>query len=44
MLSENFSITALKHEYGLFLDLKILGFPKYIEYFKNPELIIQIER
>lgn len=43
-LPEEFSISALKHEYGHFVDHKNLGFPRHIEYFKNPQLIIATER
>lgn len=44
LLPEEFSISALRHEYGHFLDHQELGFPKYVEYFKNPELIVATER
>lgn len=43
-LPEDFSISALRHEYGHFIDHKNLGFPKHIEYFERPELIIATER
>ncbi len=44
LLPNNFSISALRHEYGHFLDHKALGSPRYIEYFKKPELIVSTER
>ncbi|WP_157838874.1 hypothetical protein [Achromobacter sp. DH1f] len=44
MLPSEFSISALRHEYGHFLDHQALGFPRCVEYFKNPELIIATER
>jgi len=44
LLPNEFSISALRHEYGHFLDHKALGSPRYIEYFQKPELIIQTER
>lgn len=44
LLPNEFSISALRHEYGHFLDHQALGSPKYIEYFKNPELIVATER
>ncbi|MCD4498302.1 LysM peptidoglycan-binding domain-containing protein [Chromobacterium vaccinii] len=44
LLPEDFSISALRHEYGHFLDHQALGYPRYIEYFKSPELIVATER
>ncbi len=44
LLPEKFSISALRHESGHFFDHKALGFPRYIEYFKKPELILSTER
>jgi hypothetical protein len=44
LLPEDFSISALRHEYGHFSDHKRLGFPRHIEYFKRPELIVATER
>lgn len=39
-LSEQFSISALRHEYGHFLDHKSLGYPKFIDYIKNPNVFL----
>tara|TARA_B100000745_G_scaffold219121_1_gene145862 strand:+ start:177 stop:839 length:663 start_codon:yes stop_codon:yes gene_type:complete len=44
LLPNEFSISALRHEYGHFLDHQALGSPRYIEYFKKPELILSTER
>ncbi len=44
LLPNEFSISALRHEYGHFLDHQALGYPRYIEYFKKPELILSTER
>ncbi len=43
-LPEQFSISALRHEYGHFLDHKSLGYPKFIDYMKNPSFRVQSER
>jgi len=43
-LPEEFSISALRHEYGHFIDHQALGSPRYIEYFQQPELIVATER
>jgi hypothetical protein len=44
LLPNEFSISALRHEYGHFLDHQALGSPRYMEYFKKPELILSTER
>jgi hypothetical protein len=43
-LPEEFSISALRHEYGHFLDHKALDYPRRIKYFEQPELIVKTER
>jgi|GEM_PF-2044187 len=40
----DFSISALRHEYGHFLDHKALGYPTFGEYFAKPELWLASER
>jgi hypothetical protein len=44
LLPDEFSISALRHEYGHFLDHQALGNPRYINYFENPRLIVNTER
>ena len=44
LLPDEFSISALRHEYGHFLDHQALGNPRYIKYFENPRLIVNTER
>jgi hypothetical protein len=44
LLPDEFSISALRHEYGHFLDHQALGNPRYIKYFENPRLIANTER
>ena len=43
-LPERFSISALRHEVGHFVDHKNLGSPRFIEYFRYPELRVATER
>ncbi|CAN5458026.1 hypothetical protein BH10PSE19_BH10PSE19_22050 [soil metagenome] len=44
VLSPDASISALRHEYGHFLDDKALGFPGMRAYYENPSLRVATER
>lgn len=44
ILPREFSIYALRHEYGHFLDHKALGYPNFSKYINHPELRLATER
>lgn len=44
VLSPDLSISAMRHEYGHFLDDKALGFPGMRAYYENPSLRVATER
>jgi hypothetical protein len=44
VLDPDASISAVRHEYGHFVDDKALGFPPVREYYENPRLRIVSER
>lgn len=44
VVSPDASISALRHEYGHFLDDKALGFPGMRAYYENPNLRVATER